>query len=331
MSSPRWWHPLLAGGAGRVRLHRAGQRRAGVRDGLGAERPGVAAEERRDRRHAGSGLARRALVPERQAGNRLPGEGDLHGRNVGPGHRPLGRRGAVGSQHLQPVNPRQRLHVSDDPRRHRTGDRRSPADQSGGRAGRAVDVPLPDPADPGCADAELHAAVPDADRVLGLRVCEPGRPGKRHRGARQPDGLRRRRREHARHRLLGRRVRLLRTAAEPRRLRRDRDDRQPAVGARAQGRYVRHLLRRHQPAVHGAAAPARPRGDRAAVGDRRDGDDALPGRHPQRRLRGGLGRTAPAERRTGRPGQRAGMGLRGSKKAIRPARPTRPCTARRRT
>src|SRR5947209_16535405 len=35
----------------------------------------------------------------------------------------------------------------------------------------------------------------------------------------EPDGLHRRRREHARHRLLGRRVRLLRAAAEPRRLR----------------------------------------------------------------------------------------------------------------
>ena len=96
--------------------------------------------------------------------------------------------------------------------------------------------------------------------------------------------------------------------AESRRLRRDRDDRPPAVGARQQGRHARHLLRRDQPAVHGAAAAARPRGDRAAVGDRRDGDDALPRWHPQRRLRGGLGRTAPAERRTGRSRQRPGMG-----------------------
>ena len=184
-----------------------------------------------------------------------------------------------------------------------------PPTQSGGRAGRAVEVPLPDLPAARCANAELHAAVSDADRVLGLRLREPGRPGKRHRRARQPDGLRRGRREHARDRLLGRRLRLLRTAAEPRRLRRDRDDRPPAVGARQQGRHARHLLRRHQPAVHRAAAAARPRGDRAAVGDRRDGDDALPGRHPQRRLRGGLGRTAPAERRTGRSRPRPGMGL----------------------
>ena len=62
--------------------------------------------------------------------------------------------------------------------------------------------------------------VPDADRVLGLRLRRPGRPAERHRDPRQPHGLHGRRREHARHRLLGRRVRLLRAAAEPRRLRR---------------------------------------------------------------------------------------------------------------
>ena len=44
--------------------------------------------------------------------------------------------------------------------------------------------------------------------------------------------------------LLGRRLRLLRDAPEPRRLRRDRDDRAPAVGAEPQGRDDGHLLRR---------------------------------------------------------------------------------------
>ena len=136
----------------------------------------------------------------------------------------------------EPVDPRQRLHVSDDAGRHPAGDRRPPADQSGRRARRAVGISLSDLPAAGCADAELHTAVSDADRVLGLRVREPGRPGKRHRGARQPDGLRGGRRQHARDRLLGRRLRLLRTAAEPRWLRRDRDDRPPAVGARPQGR-----------------------------------------------------------------------------------------------
>ena len=59
----------------------------------------------------------------------------------------------------------------------------------------------------------------DADRVLGLRLRGPGRPAERHLDHREPDGLHRRRREHARHRLLGRRIRLLRAASEPRRLR----------------------------------------------------------------------------------------------------------------
>ena len=63
---------------------------------------------------------------------------------------------------------------------------------------------------------------------------------------------------------------------------------------RPQGRDDGHLLRRHQPAVHGPARPAGPRGDLAAVGDRRDRDDALPGRHPQHRLRGRVGAAAPA-------------------------------------
>ncbi len=238
----------------------------------------------------------------------------------------------MGSQHLQPGNPRQRVHVSDHARRHQAGDRRPPADEPGGRAWRAVGIPLPDPSDPGCAAARLHAAVSDADRVLGLRVREPGRPRKRHRRARQPDGLRGGRREHARDGLLGWRLRLLRTAAEPRRLRRDRNDRPPALGARQQGRHARHLLRRDQPAVH--------RTDRAARASRR----SRRCRRSTRRLRRSIpaasstpasrsrgpnsasrtpNRPVPAMGRHGRPS--------GSKKAIRPARPTRPCTARPRT
>ena len=81
---------------------------------------------------------------------------------------------------------------------------------------------------------------------------------------------------------------------EPRRLRRDRDDRPPAVGARPQGRDDGHLIRRHQPAVHRPARPAGPRGDRATVGDRRHRHDAVPGRHPQHRLCRRLGRATPA-------------------------------------
>ena len=42
------------------------------------------------------------------------------------------------------------------------------------------------------------------DRVRGLRLRQPRRPAERDLDHRQPDGLHRRRREHARHRLLGR-------------------------------------------------------------------------------------------------------------------------------
>ena len=128
---------------------------------------------------------------------------------------------------------------------------RSPCTRRPSRRPRRTPRGLPRPQRPG-----LHAAVPDADRVLGLRLRQPRRPDQRHRGAREPDGLRGRRRQHARHRLLGRRLRLLRAAAEPRRLRRHRDDRQPAVGQGPQGRDDGHLLRRHQPAVHRAAPAA---------------------------------------------------------------------------
>ena len=107
---------LAGGGRERVRVQRAGKRGTGVRHGPGPECSDVAAElERRDRVHAERGLARRAAVPERDAGSRLPGSPRPRtGEDVGTDHRPLGRRGAVGSQHLRPGNPRQRIHVPDD-------------------------------------------------------------------------------------------------------------------------------------------------------------------------------------------------------------------------
>src|SRR5205085_1143075 len=89
-----------------------------------------------------------------------------------------------------------------------------------------------------------------------IRLRQPRRPEQRHLRRREPDGLRSGRREHARHRLLGRGVRLLRAAPEPGRLRRDRDRRPAAVGGGAQGGDDGDLLRRHQPAVHGAAQAA---------------------------------------------------------------------------
>ena len=108
----------------------------------------------------------------------------------------------------------------------------------------------------------------------------------------------------------------------------DRDDRAPAVGRAPQGRDDGHLLRRHQPAVHRAAAPAEPGRDLAAVGDRQHADDAVSRRHPQHRLRGQLGQGARPRRAAGvgRAAARRGR-TSGSRRATRPARPTRRCTA----
>ena len=79
---------------------------------------------------------------------------------------------------------------------------------------------------------------------------------------------------------------------------------------------------------------AAPRGDLTAVGARRHRDDALPGRHPQHRLRRRVGQGAPGggpagRRRRARAPSRTPSS--GSPTATRPARPTRRCTARRPT
>ena len=58
-----------------------------------------------------------------------------------------------------------------------------------------------------------------------------------------------------------------------------------------------------------ADQPAEPGRDLAALGDRRHADDALSGRHPQHRLRGGLGQGAHPRRQAGRPQGRAALGL----------------------
>ena len=77
--------------------------------------------------------------------------------------------------------------------------------------------------------------------------------------------------------------------------------------------------------------PPQPRRDLAAVGDRRDRDDALPRRQPQHRLRRGLGQGAPGagparrHRRRGHPAVRRAAGRR---RRRRRATPTRRCTAR---
>ena len=201
----------------------------------------------RARRAARAGrLPRRAAVPRRHARGRLPGRAASGAASVGAAHgaRPTAPRRRARSIYNQRI-PTERLRLPDHPRRDEARDRRAPAAAGSG-------------------------PVPDAGRVRRA-TATPTRPAPESgdRADRQPARLRRRRREHARHRLLGRRVRLLRAAAEPRRLRRDRDRRAPALGAASQGRDDRHLLRRDQPAVRRRDRPAGPRGDHAAVGDRR--------------------------------------------------------------
>ena len=167
--------------------------------------------------------------------------------------------GATQHQDLRPADPEIRIRLPDHAGRDQAGDRRSPARRAG--------------------------PLPDARRVLGVRLCRSGRGAERHQPDRHAARIRGGRREHARDGLLGWGVQLLRAATEPRRLRRDRDGRTAAVGAWTQGGDDRDFLRRDQPAVRGRHRPAPLGGDCAAVGDRRHRHDALPRRNPQHRLR----------------------------------------------
>ena len=99
----------------------------------------------------------------------------------------------------------------------------------------SVNVKLPGPAE--------HGPYPTVVEYSGYDPSNPdGRqPASAHRA---DPRLRDRRREPARHRMLGRRVRLLRDAPVARRLRRDRDRRRAAVGRARHGRHGRHLVPR---------------------------------------------------------------------------------------
>ena len=242
---------------------------------------GGAAVPQRARRAAAT-----ACVPRRRDG-------------IGPADRAHDAVGAAEHRRLQPDDPVQRLRLPDHPRRHASCLLyvHPPQDVTNGAARRPA------------AARSRRGPDADPDRVLGLRLRRPGRPAERDRDPRQPDGLHGRRRQHARHRLLGRRLRLLRAAAEPRRLRRDRDDRAAAVGAPQQGRDDGHLLRRDQPAVHRPDQAAEPGRDLAALGDRQHADDALPGRHPEHGVRGRLGPGADPRRHAGVADRRAALGL----------------------
>ena len=304
------------------------ERRAGVRHRPPTVRSDVAHRSRgTDPRHEAGHLARRAAVPGRAAGRRATacaesptgvqsGPLTVHSEQAGalePGRSTTSRSRPAATGTSPPV----------------TG-RSSPSTCTRRRARRAS--PASRRARPFPSGPAYAAAVPDADRVLGLRLRQPGRTDERHRRPREPHGLRGRRREHARHRLLGWRLRLLRAAAEPRRLRRDRDDRPPTVGEEPQGRDDGHLLRRDQPAVHGPAPPAaasRPsRRCRSSTPRRRRSTRAASSTPASRSPgpRSASTRRCPPDRTAGSRGRTSG-----SRAATRRARPTRCCTARRPT
>ncbi len=276
---------------------RARQRRAGLRDRPEAGRAnGVARLPRRCGRPPAGRGARRRRLPRGEARQRLPAEGGR--REVRPCAGALDAAGAAERQRLRPGHPRERLRLPADPGRHQARDLRPPAvRRHDGPAGRR-------PARP-----PLRRPDADPDRVRRLRLRRSGRAAERDLDPRQPDGLHGRRREHARHRLLWRRLRLLRAAPVARRLRRDRDDRPPALGRRRQGRDDGDLLRRDQPALHGRDEPAEPRCDLADVGDRQHPDDALSGRDPQHGIRARVGQGADPRRAARVARRRPALGL----------------------
>ena len=176
--------------------------------------PDVAARPRRqDGRDQEGRLARRRAVPQRQAGRRLPRAPAAGGATSGPLTVLTDAVGAAEHGRLQPDDPVRRLRLPDDARRHQARLLGAPADRTSPNA--AGHRP---PARPG-----RPAPYPTLIEYSGYGYANPAGPQSGIAVARQPDGLRGRRRQHARHRLLRRRVRLLRAAAEPRRLRRHRD------------------------------------------------------------------------------------------------------------
>ena len=190
---------------------------------------------------------------------------------------------------LQPDDPLQRLRLPDDPRRHQAGDRRPSAAGRGRtrcrcRAGRrrpqrALPRPLIEYSGYGYADpAGPQSGIAILANLMGFTVVDVNMRGTGCSGGafdffeplQNLDGYD-----------------VIETIA-----------RQPWVAA-PQGRDDGHLLRRDQPALHRPDPAAEPGRDLAALGDRRDADDALPGRHPQHRVRRRLGPGARPRRPAG--------------------------------
>ena len=260
---------------GRRAVRRGRQRRPGVRDRCPGRRdaPTRALRRKRDA-EARRRRARQPHLPQRRAG---------FGISRGGGHRCAARceQGAHGDRldvaaarvALRAAADRRRVPVPEGARRHHPRDDGAPARSSRQRP------------------------VPDGDRVLRLLARRSELAAAEHAdraGARLRNG----RHQHARHRLLGRRVRLLRAAPVDRRLRRDRDDRRAAVGRPSRGRHGRPVVPGHLAALRRAAAAAAPRRHRAVVGDRRHPPgNARAGRDPQHRVRGRVGEGPAARRR----------------------------------
>ena len=191
--------------------------------------------------------------------------------------------------------PRRRLRLPQDPRRHAPVDQRQAA-----RARRR----------------RARTRPSSSTRATTRRTPTAASP---RRGIAQLLGLRDRRREPARHRLLGRRVRLLRAAAVARRLRRDRDRRRAAVGRRT----ARSAWSASRTRASRSCSSPRP-GRRTSPRSRRcrcsttPTTTLVPRRHPQRRLRVRVGEGPPGRRRGPR-AARAGGRASGSPTATRRA------------
>ena len=241
----------------------------------------LARPHRQDGRHQAGRRARRPAVPERGARAAATASGSrAAGPKSGPADGALDPAGAAEHRRLQPVDPLERLRLPDHPRRHQAGDRRPPAaGRDERRAGRrppaAPTGPTPtlieysgygyaNPAGPQSGIAVLA-------NLMGFAVVDVNMRGTGCSGGafdffeplQSLDGYD-----------------VIETIA-----------RQPWV--------LHHKVGMMGISYGGISQlftaqtqPAEPRGDLAAVGDRRHADDALPGRHPQHRLRGRLGEGA---------------------------------------
>ena len=155
----------------RANLRRGRQRRAGVRHRPAPPRTmALLNSDGRDGPDQEGRLARRPAVPQRAAGT---------GYRVTP--HSDGAKSAALTVHtdaaapwdpddLQPDDHRQRLPVPHHARRHEARHRRAPADRARpvSRACRSGTPPAP-------RRTRLHTALPDADRVLRVRLRRPGR------------------------------------------------------------------------------------------------------------------------------------------------------------